>query len=390
MALLSLNRPYLKKEAMRVFIQIPCLNEEQTLPLVLEKMPKAIPGVDEVELLIIDDGCSDNTVEVARSLGVRHFVHHAKPMGLARAFRDGVDYALKHGADIVVNTDGDNQYPSETIGDLVQPIIRHEADIVVGDRQTATIKEFSWFKRRMQAFGSWVVNLAAGTHIPDAASGFRAYSKNSLLKLNIVTEFSYCMETIIQAGNKRIAITSYAIKTNPKTRESRLFSNIFEHMAKSGGAIIRSFLMFKANVIFKWAAIVFGVLGLIPFVRYLVYFFSGSSAGHLQSMLAGVALIMLSAFCVALQIISEVLRIQRKLVEDELERTKELMYCRESQRMWAQQDEWGGYSGVSTGLTDYVSQLGTKKDADTAGATEVEAIEDTESNDSANEGEDAK
>ena len=375
---------------MRVFIQIPCLNEEQTLPLVLEKMPKTIPGVDEVELLIIDDGCSDNTVEVARSLGVRHFVHHAKPMGLARAFRDGVDYALKHGADIVVNTDGDNQYPSETIGDLVQPIIRHEADIVVGDRQTATIKEFSWFKRRMQAFGSWVVNLAAGTHIPDAASGFRAYSKNSLLKLNIVTEFSYCMETIIQAGNKRIAITSYAIKTNPKTRESRLFSNIFEHMAKSGGAIIRSFLMFKANVIFKWAAIVFGVLGLIPFVRYLVYFFSGSSAGHLQSMLAGVALIMLSAFCVALQIISEVLRIQRKLVEDELERTKELMYCRESQRMWAQQDEWGGYSGVSTGLTDYVSQLGTKKDADTAGATEVEAIEDTESNDSANEGEDAK
>ncbi|TPF85367.1 glycosyl transferase [Bifidobacterium sp. UTCIF-37] len=346
---------------MRVFIQIPCLNEEQTLPLVLEKMPKTIPGADEVELLIIDDGCSDRTVEVARSLGVKHFVHHAKPMGLARAFRDGVDYALKHGADIVVNTDGDNQYPSETIGDLVQPIIRHEADIVVGDRQTATIKEFSWFKRRMQAFGSWVVNLAAGTHIPDAASGFRAYSKSSLLKLNIVTEFSYCMETIIQAGNKRIAITSYAIKTNPKTRESRLFSNIFEHMAKSGGAIIRSFLMFKANVIFKWAAIVFGILGLIPFVRYLMFFFSGHSAGHLQSMLAGVALIMLSAFCVALQIISEVLRIQRKLVEDELERTKELMYCRESQRMWAQQDEWGGYSGVSTGLTDYVTQLGAKK-----------------------------
>ncbi|KAA8818882.1 glycosyl transferase [Bifidobacterium rousetti] len=376
---------------MRVFIQIPCLNEEQTLPLVLEKMPKTIPGVDEVELLIIDDGCSDNTVEVARSLGVRHFVHHAKPMGLARAFRDGVDYALKHGADIVVNTDGDNQYPSETIGDLVQPIIRHEADIVVGDRQTATIKEFSWFKRRMQAFGSWVVNLAAGTHIPDAASGFRAYSKNSLLKLNIVTEFSYCMETIIQAGNKRIAITSYAIKTNPKTRESRLFSNIFEHMAKSGGAIIRSFLMFKANVIFKWAAIVFGVLGLIPFVRYLVYFFSGSSAGHLQSMLAGVALIMLSAFCVALQIISEVLRIQRKLVEDELERTKELMYCRESQRVWAQQDEWGGYSGISMGLTDYVSQLGVKKASDTADAAEVGAIEDTESNNSVNEeGEGAK
>ena len=217
---------------MRLFIQIPCLNEEKTLPLVLEHMPTQIPGIDDIQLLIIDDGCSDKTVEVARKLGVKHFVHHAKPMGLARAFRDGVDYALKHGADIVVNTDGDNQYPSETIGELVQPIIRHEADIVVGDRQTATIKEFSWFKRKMQHFGSWVVNKAAGTNIPDAASGFRAYSKNSLLKLNIVTEFSYCMETIIQAGNKRIAITSYAITTNPKTRESRLFSNIFEHMAK--------------------------------------------------------------------------------------------------------------------------------------------------------------
>ncbi|KFI53855.1 glycosyltransferase family 2 protein [Bifidobacterium callitrichos] len=348
---------------MRLFIQIPCLNEEKTLPLVLKDMPTSIPGIDDIQLLIIDDGCSDNTVAVAKSLGVKHVVHHAKPMGLARAFRDGVDYALKHGADIVVNTDGDNQYPSASIADLVQPIVRHEAEIVVGDRQTSKIKEFSAFKKLMQHFGSWVVNKAAGTHIPDAASGFRAYSKKSLIQLNIVTEFSYCMETIIQAGNKRIAITSIPITTNPKTRESRLFSNIFEHMAKSGGAIIRSFLMFKSNVIFKWATIVFGILGLIPFVRYLVFFFSGDSAGHIQSMLAGVALIMLSAFCLALQIISEVLRIQRKLVEDELERTKEITYCRESQRMWAQQDEWGGYSGMSTGLTDYVSQLGTSTTA---------------------------
>ncbi|WP_300767216.1 glycosyltransferase family 2 protein, partial [uncultured Bifidobacterium sp.] len=207
---------------MRLFIQIPCLNEERTLPLVLRNMPKEIPGVDGIELLIIDDGCSDRTVEVARGLGVTHFVHHARPMGLARAFRDGVDYALKHGADIVVNTDGDNQYPSDAIAGLVQPIVNHQADIVVGDRQTSKIAEFSAFKKTMQHFGSWVVNKAAGTHIPDAASGFRAYSRGSLLKLNIVTEFSYCMETIIQAGNKRLAITSYTITTNPKTRESRL------------------------------------------------------------------------------------------------------------------------------------------------------------------------
>jgi hypothetical protein len=198
----------------------------------------------------------------------------------------------------------------------------------------------------MQHFGSWVVNKAAGTHIPDAASGFRAYSKRSLIQLNIVTEFSYCMETIIQAGNKRIAIASYAITTNPKTRESRLFSNIFEHMAKSGGAIIRSFLMFKSNVIFKWAALIFGVLGLIPIIRFLLYVFQGDDSGHVQSMLLGVALLMIAAVCFALQIISEVQRIQRRLVEDELERVKEIQYSAPYQAMWAEQDEWGNQSAA--------------------------------------------
>ena len=328
---------------MKLFIQIPCLNEEQTLPMVLEHMPTSIPGIDSIELLIIDDGCSDRTVEVAKSLGVRHFVHHAKPMGLARAFRDGVDYALKHGADIVVNTDGDNQYPSETIGELVQPIVRHEADIVVGDRQTAKIAEFSAFKKLMQRFGSWVVNKAAGTHIPDAASGFRAYSRNSLLKLNIITEFSYCMETIIQAGNKRIAITSYAITTNPKTRESRLFSNIIEHMAKSGGAIIRSYLMFRAHSIFKWATVIFAVLGMIPFVRYLVFLLQGESGSHVQSLLVGIVLLVCALISLMLLIISELLRIQRKLVEDQLERSKEILYSAPYQRVWALQDEYGSF-----------------------------------------------
>jgi hypothetical protein len=193
------------------------------------------------------------------------------------------------------------------------------------------------------------VNKAAGTHIPDAASGFRAYSKRSLIQLNIVTEFSYCMETIIQAGNKRIAIASYAITTNPKTRESRLFSNIFEHMAKSGGAIIRSFLMFKSNVIFKWAAIVFGVLGLIPIIRFLALASMGQDKGHLQSMLLGVALLMIATVCVALQIISEVQRIQRRLVEDELERTKEIQYSAPYQAIWAKQDEWDGFATVQEG-----------------------------------------
>ena len=193
---------------MRVFVQIPCLNEEETLPLVINSIPKEIPGVDELHILVIDDGSTDRTVEVARSLGVEHFVIHARNMGLARSFSDGVDYALSHGADIVVNTDGDNQYPQDRIPDLLAPIIAGEADIAIADRQTATIKHFSPFKKTMQRFGSSVVNKAAGTKLPDAASGFRAYSRNALFRLNVVTQFSYCMETIIQAGNKRLRIAS--------------------------------------------------------------------------------------------------------------------------------------------------------------------------------------
>ncbi|MBW3080029.1 glycosyltransferase family 2 protein [Bifidobacterium saguinibicoloris] len=327
---------------MHVFVQIPCLNEAGTLPLVMERMPKRIPGVDELDVMIIDDGCTDDTVAVARRLGIRHIVRHNGTMGLARAFRDGVDYALKHGADIVVNTDGDNQYPSERIGDLVRPIIEGRADIVVGDRQTATIKEFSPFKRLMQRFGSWVVNRAAGTHIPDAASGFRAYSKRSLLQLNILTEFSYCMETIIQAGYKRIAITSVPIVTNPKTRRSRLFHNIFEHMGKSAGAIIRSFLMFRAHSVFTWSAAVPGAAAAVIFIRYLLFYFAGQGHGHTQSLLLGVMLFIWMVVSLLLLIVSEVMRAQRRLQEDELERIKELEYSPASRGLWQHVDATDG------------------------------------------------
>ncbi len=187
---------------MKVFIQVPCLNEEETLPAVLSTIPTSIAGVDELEILVIDDGSTDKTVEVARAHGVHHFVHHTRNMGLARSFRDGVDYALAHGADIVVNTDGDNQYPQDRIGDLVAPVLAGDADIVIADRQTRTIAHFSPFKKAMQRFGSFVVNRAASTELPDAASGFRAYSREALIRLNVVTQFSYCMETIIQAGQQ--------------------------------------------------------------------------------------------------------------------------------------------------------------------------------------------
>lgn len=311
---------------MKVFVQVPCLNEEETLPLVLESIPKKIKNVDELEILIIDDGSSDKTIEVAKEYGVKHFVKHARNMGLARSFRDGVDYALRHGADIVVNTDGDNQYPQARIADLVQPIIAHEADIVIADRQTSKIAHFSGFKKLMQRFGSWVVNKAAGTTLPDAASGFRAYSRSSLYKLNVVTQFSYCMETIIQAGNKRLKIVSLPIETNPKTRESRLFKNIGQHMVKSGQAIMRSYLMFKPYVVFATLGLLFLVIGLIPFIRFAVLFFLGQSDGHLQSLIFGTALLVGALLSYALLVISDLLRTNRILLEDQLERIKEIQY----------------------------------------------------------------
>ncbi|GAA1841529.1 glycosyltransferase family 2 protein [Microbacterium koreense] len=311
---------------MRLFIQIPCLNEESTLPLVLSTVPKQIEGVDEIHILVIDDGSSDRTVEVARELGVEHFVFHTRNMGLARSFRDGVDYALQHGADIVVNTDGDNQYPQERIADLVQPILRGEADIVIGDRQTKTIEHFSPFKKLMQGVGSGVVNFAAGTDLPDAASGFRAYSRESLYRLNVVTQFSYCMETIIQAGNKRLRIASVPVKTNPKTRESRLFKNIFQHMGRSGQAIMRSYVMFKPHVVFLTLAIAFFVGALIPFGRFAVLSWLGVAGDHIQSLILGSALLVGALLSIALLVLSDMLHTNRTLTEDALERIKLIQY----------------------------------------------------------------
>lgn len=311
---------------MRVFVQIPCLNEEATLPLVINSIPREIPGVDEVVILVIDDGSTDRTVEVARELGVEHFVQHARNMGLARSFSDGVDYALAHGADIVVNTDGDNQYPQNRIPDLIAPVVAGEADIAIADRQTAKIAHFSPFKKRMQKVGSSVVNLAAGTELPDAASGFRAYSRNALFRLNVITQFSYCMETIIQAGNKRLRIASVPVETNPKTRESRLFKNIWQHMFKSGAAISRSFLMFKPHLVLLTIGIVMAVLGLVPFVRYLVFVFIGEARGHLQSLIFGTVLLLAAFMSFVLLVVADLQRTNRVLLEETLERVKRIEF----------------------------------------------------------------
>ena len=311
---------------MKLVVQIPCLNEEETLPSVLESIPTQIPGIDEIVVLIVDDGCTDGTVEVARAHGVTEFVHHARNQGLGRSFHDGVVRALELGADIVVNTDGDNQYPQERIADLVQPVIRGEADIVIADRQVHQVEHFSPLKKALQRFGSAVVNRAAGTALPDAASGFRAYSRESLMMLNTITRFSYCMETIIQAGNKQLKIASIPVDTNAKTRESRLFRSMPEHILKSAAAILRSFMMYKPYVIFAWLTLTFGVLGLVPFARYGVLWLRNDEGGHLQSLLVGALLLIMASMSLMLGVISDLIRTNRILIEDTLEHTKKARF----------------------------------------------------------------
>jgi glycosyltransferase involved in cell wall biosynthesis len=314
---------------MKLVVQIPCLNEEQTLPLVLQSIPRQIDGIDDIEIVVIDDGSTDQTVAVARAHGVKHFVRHASNEGLGRSFHDGVERALELGADIIVNTDGDNQYPQERINDLVEPVLNGRADIVIADRQTHRIEHFSTFKKLLQKLGSAVVNKAAGTDLPDAVSGFRAYSRESLIRLNTITRFSYCTETIIQAGNKGLAITSIPVDTNPKLRESRLFKSTWEHVRKSALTIIRAYVMYKPYIIFGWLGALLFVAGLIPFARFVIVSVEdGSTAGHIQSLLVG-SLLMIAAFlCLVLNIIADLIRINRTLIESNLEQSKRLRFSK--------------------------------------------------------------
>jgi glycosyltransferase involved in cell wall biosynthesis len=316
---------------MKLVVQVPCLNEETTLPLVLESIPKKIDGIDEIIVLIIDDGSTDKTVEIAQQYGVTEFVRHPHNRGLGLSFHDGVLRALELGADIVVNTDGDNQYPQDRIGDLVQPIIKGKADIVIADRQTHKIAHFSPTKKLLQKVGSAVVNRAAGTTLPDAASGFRAYSRDSLMRLNTITRFSYCTETIIQAGNKGLHIASIPVDTNPKLRESRLFKSTFEHVRKSAAVIMRAYVMYRPHMVFGSIGSLLFLIGLVPFARFLWFAIEeGSSRGHIQSLLFGLMLMITAILCFVISIVADLIRTNRILIEDELEQTKRLRFDKPS------------------------------------------------------------
>lgn len=311
----------------KLVVQIPCYNEEKTLLSVLESIPKKIKSIDSIDIVVIDDGSTDKTIEVAKNFGVKHFVIHKKNQGLSRGFMDGLTKSLELNADIIVNTDGDNQYNQADIPKLVEPIIKNMHDIVVGDRQTSKIKHFSTFKKMMQRFGSWVVNKAAGTQIPDTVSGFRAYSRDAAFKMNVINSFSYCTETIIYAGRKGISIGSVPIRTNPPTRKSRLFKNIWQHIYRSARVILKSYFMHHPLKVFIIPGISLLVLSFAPFLRYLFLIVGEQNPGqHIQSLLLGVALFTAGMLFLVLGIIADLIKTNRVTSEAILEKLKRLEF----------------------------------------------------------------
>ncbi len=311
----------------KLVIMIPCLNEEETLPLVLNTIPKKIKGIDEIEILLIDDGSTDKTVEVAKSLGVKHFLRHTKNQGLSRSFRHGLNRSLEMGADIIVLTEGDNQYKQEKIPELIQPILDGEADVVISDRQTQTIEHFSFTKKLLQKFGTWVLNTVAGTNVPDAISGFRAYTRHAAMQLNPVADYSWATETTLQAAARKQSIVIVPIATNPKLRDSRQFKSSWQHVRKSSVTIVRAFLMYKPYAVFLTFGLIFLILGGVPFVRYLVLFYIHKKPGqHLQSLIVGMVFLIAAFLSLALGVIADLIRINRILNEESLELMKRHVY----------------------------------------------------------------
>lgn len=309
---------------MKVIIQIPCFNEETDLPQTLAALPKDIDGVDSVEILIIDDGSRDNTVQVARDHGVDYVVRHTGNQGLASAFRSGVDACLKLGADIIVNTDADNQYAGEDIVKLVQPLLDREADVVIGDRQTDTVAHFSFVKKRLQKLGSWVVRSFSDVDVPDAVSGFRAMSRDAASKINILSSFSYTIEMLLQAGKKRMAVSSVPIRVNPKTRESRLYSTVTQFIQRSVATLLRVYAMYHPLKIFLLASGVLMLAGTWPILRFLYFFATGDGDGHIQSLVLGGVLVTMGFMAFLVGLVADLIAFNRQLMEMTLEKVRHL------------------------------------------------------------------
>lgn len=301
---------------MKLVIQIPCYNEEKSLPITIKDLPDKIEGIDEIEILVIDDGSTDRTVKVAQELGVKSIVSLGHNKGLAKAFVAGINKALDMGADIIVNTDADNQYRALYIKDLINPIIENKADIVIGTRPVSEIKHFSFLKKILQKLGSFVMRLVSKTDVKDAPSGFRAFSRNAALQLNVFDNYTYTLETIIQAKAKGLVVDSVDIEVNPELRKSRLFSNMFQYIRRSIFTMLRMFIIYRPFRFFIILGSLILFFGLIPGGRFLYFFLNGSGQGHIQSLILSAILLITGVQVVLLAVISELISINRKLIED--------------------------------------------------------------------------
>ena len=324
----------MSNKPIKLIIQIPCFNEVHTLPETIGDFPKEIQGIDVIETLIIDDGSTDRTIEVAKELGVNHIIQNTNNRGLARSFRKGLDACLGLGADIIVNTDGDNQYAGWDIPKLVQPIIEGKAEIVVGDRQTHKIKHFSAFKKFLQKLGSRVVLQLSETDIPDVVSGFRAISREAALKINIISHYSYTIEMVIQAGKKSMAITHVPISINPKTRESRLFKSIPSFVGRQLSSMIRMYAMYEPLRVFFYIGLLISIVGLLPIIRFVYFYFTGDGGGHLQSLVLGGVLLIIGFVTFMIGLVADLISFNRQLTEITLEKIRkiELRQCEDKKK----------------------------------------------------------
>jgi glycosyltransferase involved in cell wall biosynthesis len=308
----------------KLVIQIPCLNEASTLPATLADLPRSVPGVDVVEVLVVDDGSRDGTADVARACGVDHVVSFRRNKGLAAAFMAGIDAALKAGADFIVNTDADNQYAGREIPKLLAPLLNGSADIVIGDRNIAAVDHMGWRKRQLQRLGSWVVRQVSNTSVPDTTSGFRAYTRDAALRMMIVSEFSYTLESIIQAGKKRMAIAHVEIVTNPRTRESRLFGSLYSYIKRSAATIVRIYAMYEPLKVFTYIGLTLFGGGFVLGLRLVYYYFQFEAGKHIPSAIAAAVLMILGFQILVIGLVADVISGNRKLIEDVLFRVRSL------------------------------------------------------------------
>jgi glycosyltransferase involved in cell wall biosynthesis len=309
---------------MKLIIQIPCLNEAETLPATLADLPRSVPGIDVIETLVIDDGSIDETAAVARAHGATHVIRFRRRKGLAAAFMAGVDACLKRGADIIVNTDGDNQYGGAEIAKLVEPLLTGRADIVIGDRNIRDLRDMSAARKVLQRLGSWVVRQVSGTQVPDTTSGFRAYTREAALRMTIVSEFSYTLESIIQAGKNRMAVAHVEVSTNPRTRPSRLFGSVRSYIQRSAATIVRIYTMYEPLKVFTYIGLaVFGA-GFILGLRLVYYYFQYEAGRHIPSAIAAAVLMLLGFQILVIGLLADVISGTRKLLEDLLYRVRRM------------------------------------------------------------------